>query len=158
MKKNVIIIAIVVIIAIVIKMVAVNMDKNVNIDMQKLAEELNNEKIFEDNLSQIDRDTIIKRYNFNSEKIKNINSYVGTGATAEEILIIELVDKKDRNEIEKIIETKLEERKADFQTYLPEEVFKLENYNLESKGNYIILCVSNDYDKAKEIINKHTNS
>ena len=89
MKKNVIIIAIVVIIAIVIKMVAVNMDKNVNIDMQKLAEELNNEKIFEDNLSQIDRDTIIKRYNFNSEKIKNINSYVGTGATAEEILIIE---------------------------------------------------------------------
>ena len=158
MKKNVIIIAIVVIIAIVIKMVAVNMDKNVNIDMQKLAEELNNEKIFEDNLSQIDRDTIIKRYNFNSEKIKNINSYVGTGATAEEILIIELVDKKDRNEIEKIIETKLEERKADFQTYLPEQVFKLENYNLESKGNYIILCVSNDYDKAKEIINKHTNS
>lgn len=158
MKKNVIIIAIVVIIAIVIKMVAVNMDKNVNIDMQKLAEELNNEKIFEDNLSQIDRDTIIKRYNFNSEKIKNINSYVGTGATAEEILIIELVDKKDRNEIEKIIETKLEERKADFQTYLPEEVFKLENYNLESKGNYIILCVSNDYDKAKEIINKYTNS
>lgn len=158
MKKNVIIIAIVVIIAIVIKIVAVNMDKNVNIDMQKLAEELNNEKIFEDNLSQIDRDTIIKRYNFNSEKIKNINSYVGTGATAEEILIIELVDKKDRNEIEKIIETKLEERKADFQTYLPEEVFKLENYNLESKGNYIILCVSNDYDKAKEIINKHTNS
>lgn len=158
MKKNVIIIAIVVIIAIVIKIVAVNMDKNVNIDMQKLAEELNNEKIFEDNLSQIDRDTIIKRYNFNSEKIKNINSYVGTGATAEEILIIELVDKKDRNEIEKIIETKLEERKADFQTYLPEEVFKLENYNLESKGNYIILCVSNDYDKAKEIINKYTNS
>lgn len=158
MKKNVIIIAIVVIIAIVIKIVAVNMDKNVNIDMQKLAEELNNEKIFEDNLSQIDRDTIIKRYNFNSEKIKNINSYVGTGATAEEILIIELVDKKDRNETEKIIETKLEERKADFQTYLPEEVFKLENYNLESKGNYIILCVSNDYDKAKEIINKHTNS
>lgn len=158
MKKNVIIIAIVVIIAIVIKIVAVNMDKNVNIDMQKLAEELNNEKIFEDNLSQIDRDTIIKRYNFNSEKIKNINSYVGTGATAEEILIIELVDKKDRNEIEKIIEIKLEERKADFQTYLPEEVFKLENYNLESKGNYIILCVSNDYDKAKEIINKYTNS
>ncbi len=158
MKKNVIIIAIVVIIAIVIKIVAVNMDKNVNIDMQKLAEELKNEKIFEDNLSQIDRDTIIKRYNFNSEKIKNINSYVGTGATAEEILIIELVDKKDRNEIEKIIETKLEERKADFQTYLPEEVFKLENYNLESKGNYIILCVSNDYDKAKEIINKYTNS
>ena len=61
MKKNVIIIAIVVIIAIVIKIVAVNMDKNVNIDMQKLAEELNNEKIFGDNLSQIDRDTIIKK-------------------------------------------------------------------------------------------------
>ena len=42
--------------------------------------------------------------------------------------------------------------------YLPKEVSKLENYNLECEGNYIILCISNNYDKAKEVINKHINS
>ena len=58
----------------------------------------------------------------------------------------------------KIIETKIDERKIDFENYLPKEVFKLENYNLESNGNYIILCISNDSDKANEIIRKNINS
>ena len=94
----------------------------------------------------------------NAEKIKNVDAYVGTGATAEEILIMELLDKKDISETKKIMETQIEERKLDFQDYLPKEVFKLENYILESKGNYIVLCISNDSDKAKEIINKNINS
>ena len=104
------------------------------------------------------KESIIKKYNLNAEKIKNVDAYVGTGATAEEILIMELLDKKDISETKKIMETQIEERKLDFQDYLPKEVFKLENYILESKGNYIVLCISNDSDKAKEIINKNINS
>ncbi len=164
MKKSIIIIAIIAIILIIfigIQMIFKDANKNINIDMQKLTDELINAQIFEDDLSSIDRESIIKKYSFNSEKIKNISSSVGTGATAEEILIIELVDKKDVKdvkELKEIIEKKIEERKADFQDYLPKEVSKLENYNLECKGNYIILCISNNYDKAKEVINKHINS
>ena len=149
-------IILVVIIVLGINFVFTNKDENLQIDMQKLSEELINSQIFEDDLSQVDKDTIIKKYNFTSEKIKDITSYVGTGATAEEILILEMIDKNDIEETEKIIETKIEERKADFQNYLPKEVFKLENYNLDNKGNYIILCISNDYSKAKDIIDKNS--
>lgn len=158
MKKSIILIVTIAIIVFIIgmKIISINTNKNVNIDMQKLSEELMDAEIFEDNLSSINKDSIIKKYSLNSEKIKNITSYIGTGATAEEILIIELLDKNDVNETIEIIETKIEERKADFQNYLPKEVFKLENYNLESKGNYIILCISNDYNKAKEIISKNS--
>lgn len=157
MKKSIIIIVLFVIILIVI-IFAVKMipkEQNINMNIQELAKELSSALIYEDNLSEIDKDSIIKKYNFNEQKIKNIVSYVGTGATAEEILIIELLDKKDIEETKQIIETKIDERKSDFQNYLPKEVSKLENYYLISKGNYIILCISNNYDKADEIIMKY---
>lgn len=155
MRKLIVIIPIVIIAFVILEIIYLNTDKDINIDIQKLGEELVNSKIFEDSLSQVDKDSIIKKYNFDSQKIKDINSYVGTGATAEEILIIELIKKDDKNVITENIKTKIQERKQDFENYLPKEVFKLENYNLESKGNYIILCISNDFDKAKEIIDKY---
>lgn len=158
MNKKILIIGIILVVIIVlgIYFVFTSKNENVQIDMQKLSDDLINSQIFEDDLSQVDKDTIIKKYNFNNEKIKDAMTYVGTGATAEEILILEMLDKNDIEETEKIIETKIEERKEDFQNYLPKEVFKLENYNLENKGNYIILCISNDYNKAKDIIDKNS--
>lgn len=152
-------VAIIVIIVIIIgtKVIFIDKNKNVKIDISKLAAELLDSQIFEDSLAEIDTETVIKRYGFNSEIIKNIKAYIGTGATSEEILIIELSDKNGIEEIEKNIEMKIEERKNDFQNYLPQEIFKLENYVLENKGNYIILCISNNYDKAKEVINIHSN-
>ena len=77
------------------------------------------------------------------------------GATAEEILLLEVFNREDTGEILNIIKEKLEERKQDFQNYLPKEVFKLENYYLKSVNNYIILCISNDEKQAEKIINKY---
>lgn len=161
MKKKIVIIGIILIIIIIgvcIKFVFSDTNTEITLDMPKLAEELINAQIFEDQLNEVDKESIIKKYNLNAEKIKNVDAYVRTGATAEEILIMELLDKEDISETKKIVETQIEERKLDFQDYLPKEVFKLENYILESKGNYIVLCISNDSDKAKEIINKNINS
>ena len=99
MRKLIVIIPIVIIAFVILEIIYLNTDKDINIDIQKLGEELVNSKIFEDSLSQVDKDSIIKKYNFDSQKIKDINSYVGTGATAEEILIIELIKKDDKNVI-----------------------------------------------------------
>lgn len=159
MKKIIPIIILVIILIIVeIKITNKNLKAEININMEELATELIDAQIFEDSLDKIDKDTILKKWSFSTENIKDIVSYVGTGATAEEILIIELNDKKDADQIEKIIKDEIEERKEDFQNYLPKEVYKLENYNLKIKNNYIILCISNNYDKADEIINKYIKS
>ena len=161
MKKIIILLLIILIAFIGIEIIIMNTkdsNKDISIDMQKLAEDLITAEIFEDDLSIIDEDSIIKKYNFNKEDFKNIISYVGTGATVEEILIIEVSDKNKINEFKKIIETKIEELKINFQSYLPKEVFKLENCNLITKDNYIILCISNNEKKAKEIINNYINN
>ena len=157
MKKIFLIIFTIFLIIIIGIVASINIFKenNITLDMQKLALDLINQSIFEDDLSEIDRDSIVKKYNFPNDKIKNIISYMGSGATAEEILLIELFNREDTEEILNIIKEKLEERKQDFQNYLPKEVFKLENYYLKSVNNYIILCISNDEKQAEKIINKY---
>ena len=157
MKKIFLIIFTIFLIIIIGIVASINIFKenNITLDMQKLALDLINQSIFEDDLSEIDRDSIVKKYNFPNDKIKNIISYMGSGATAEEILLIELFNREDTEEILNIIKEKLEERKQDFQNYLPKEVFKLENYYLKSVNNYIILCISNDEKQAESIINQY---
>lgn len=157
MKKILVTISIIIIIIvfIILEIINLNSDKNIIIDIQKLGEELSNSEIFEDSISLVNKESIIKKYDLDTEKIKNVIAYEGSGATAEEILLIELFNKDDKNTIKEKIEAKIEERKQDFENYLPKEVFKLENYNLESKGSYIILCISNDCNKAKEIIEEN---
>ena len=160
MKKIIIFVVILIITFIILGVTIIYKNTNTNktINIQELATQLINAQIFEDSLAQIDKDSAIKKWGFNAEDIKDIVSYVGTGATAEEILIMEIYDGKDKDEIKKIIEEKIEERKTDFQNYLPKEVFKLENYYLKIKNNYIILCISNDYDKANKVINDYIKS
>ena len=157
MKKIFLIIFTIFLIIIIGIVASINIFKenNITLDMQKLALDLINQSIFEDDLSEIDRDSIVKKYNFPNDKIKNIISYMGSGATAEEILLLEVFNREDTGEILNIIKEKLEERKQDFQNYLPKEVFKLENYYLKSVNNYIILCISNDEKQVEKIINKY---
>lgn len=119
MKKIVVIISIIIFIILMIGLFVKVQNKKVEININELGEKLINEDIYDDNLILIDKDVIIKKYNFNEESIKNLVSYLGTKATAEEILIIELTDKSYLNEINKQLEKYIEDQKINFQNYLP---------------------------------------
>lgn len=127
-------------------------NKDVTINIADLASKMKEQDLFEDTLEKIDKDTIIKNYGFDGNKIKNIVSYVGTGATAEEILVVELNNKTDLNEINNQITQRISERKEAFANYLPQEVYKLENPTLKVTNNYIILSVCKDSQKMNSFI------
>lgn len=127
-------------------------NKDVTINIAVLASKMKEQDLFEDTLEEIDKDTIIKNYGFDGNKIKNIVSYVGTGATAEEILVVELNNKTDLNEINNQITQRISERKEAFANYLPQEVYKLENPTLKVTNNYIILSVCKDSEKMNSFI------
>lgn len=127
-------------------------NKDVTINIADLASKMKEQDLFEDTLEEIDKDTIKKNYGFDGNKIKNIVSYVGTGATAEEILVVELNNKSDLNEINNQITQRISERKEAFANYLPQEVYKLENPTLKVTNNYIILSVCKDSEKMNSFI------
>ena len=55
-------------------------------------------------------------------------------------------------EIETALKTRIENQKTAFKDYVPAEMDKLNNPVLVVDGKYVFMCLSNNNDKAKEII------
>ena len=158
MSKKVLIsiIVIVAIIAIVGIIVLVNnRNSNIQINIEELATNITQSGAFEDELAKVDPEMTKSDYGFSDEEIKEIVSYQGSGATSVEIVIFQVNDKSYLNSVKEKINTRLEERKEAFEGYLPEEVFKIENNVLDIRGNYVILCISNDSGTIEETINNY---
>lgn len=156
-KKVLIAIILVLIIAIVIGTVIFlnNKNKNIEININELAEKIAKSGAFEDELLKVDAEMTMDDYGFSKADIKEIVSYQGSGATSEEIVILQVNDKQSLNSVKEKINQRINERKEAFASYLPKEVFKIENNILKIEGNYVILCISNDSNKVSNVINNH---
>lgn len=157
MKKKVLIcISLIIILIIIGIIIFLNMkNENIQINIEKLSEEIFKSESFEDELIKVDSEMVMNNYGFTNEEIKQLISYQGSGATSEEILVLEVNDKSKLNDIKEKINVRLAERKEVFESYLPKEVYKIDNNILSIKGNYVILCVSNDSNKVNDIINNY---
>ena len=75
-----------------------------------------------------------------------------SGASAHEIDCFEANDENSAKEIETALKTRIDNQKNAFKDYVPAEMDKLNDPVLVVDGNYVIMCLSNNNSKAKEII------
>lgn len=157
MKKKIwILLIIVVIIAIVLGIVFIQKNKkDIQINIQDLANRIVGSASFEDQLAQADSEMVMNDYTFTSDEINDLVSYQGSGATSEEFVILQVKDKSKINSVKEKINTRLSERREAFGSYLPKEVGKIDNNILRVEGNYIILCIANDTNTVNKIINEY---
>ncbi len=157
MKKKIwILLIIVAIIAIVLGIVFIQKNKkDIQINIQDLANRIVGSASFEDQLAQADSEMVMDDYNFSSDEINDLVSYQGSGATSEELVILQVKDKSKINSVKEKINTRLSERREAFGSYLPKEVGKIDNNILRVEGNYIILCIANDTNTVNKIINEY---
>ena len=156
-KKFLIIMVTILIIVVIIGVIYFlnNKKEDVKINIEELSSKIIESGAFEDTLEKVDSTMTINNYNFMESQIKEILSYQGSGATSEEIVIIQVKEKSDIKIIKEKINIRLEERKEAFASYLPKEVYKIENNVLMVKGDYVILSISNDTKKVSDVINKY---
>lgn len=154
MKKKIGIICIIILIILIglAIMVIKEKDKNIEIIIEDLASKIVETNAFEDKLEKVDSEMIMENYNFSSDEIEKLVSYQGSGASSEEIVILQVKDKSKLDSVKEKINTRLQERKEAFESYLPKEVGKIENNILIVKGNYVILCISNDNKQVNNIL------
>lgn len=127
--------------------------KEVTVDTAKLAEEL---------LTTVTTDTLTKStvdpstvYFYDTEKVNEAVSYASSGATACEVAIIESKDAGDTGEIEKLLQTRVDNQKELYASYNAAEADKLGEAIIKSAGSYTVLCISDDQDKAEEILKSY---
>lgn len=154
MKKKIGIICIIILIILIglAIMVIKEKDKNIEINIEDLASKIAETNAFEDKLEKVNSEMIMENYNFSSDEIEKLVSYQGSGASSEEIVILQVKDKSKLDSVKEKINTRLQERKEAFESYLPKEVGKIENNILIVKGNYVILCISNDNKQVNNIL------
>ena len=122
-----------------------------NPDPGKLASQLLSDTTFQDKLEETDKDAALTVLGLESyeDKVSDCAIYLGTGATAEEVVVLKASDEKGAQEIKAVLkENHLPRLKEDFQNYVP----KIEDAALYAKGQTVALCVSSDSDKALEIM------
>ena len=50
---------------------------------------------------------------------------------------------------------RLESQKAAFENYAPKEMEKLNKAIIFQKGNYVVVCITDDGDNAQKVLNKY---
>ena len=119
---------------------------NESVDVTAVADKLKDGIEFKDELAE-------KIIGISADSYTKAKVYVSSsGGTAEEIDCFEAKDADSAKAIADTLTARVESQKKVFENYVPEEMTKLNDPVLVTNGNYVYLCLSNDNDKAKEII------
>ncbi len=126
--------------------------KEVSVNVQELAGQLNSETVTGDQLDQTAENMIPAIYYLDADQVAAASAYMSGGATASEVAVIE--SKESGNT--KAVEDKLKERVASqsklYESYNAEEVSRLDTAIIKSAGKYTVLVVCDDTKKAEEIL------
>jgi len=127
--------------------------KAMNVD--ELSGRLLKEISYQDELSQMDLDVAGMVFSLDGIQIEKAAIYETSGWTAEEIVVMECASSADADAAKAMLQTRVEEQKSNYVDYVPEEMDKLNAAVIVESGNFVVLSVSNEPDKAKEIIGEY---
>ena len=135
--------------AMIMSLGACKKTENKEVDIATVSDGLLNEISYEDELSEVDYDLV---YDMEGIEVSESAVYVSSGATAEEIAAFKCKTEEDAKKVKEVLGNRVEEQKESFQNYVPEELEKLEKAVIVKEGKSVVLSISNDDQKAKEII------
>ncbi len=126
--------------------------KEVNVDVNKLAQTLSEETVTGETLTQANADMIPQIYALTADDIASAAAYTNSGSTAYDIAVVECKEADQAAEIEKQFNTYVQTRTDLFASYNQDEVKKLDDAVVKTAGKYVVLCVSDDSSKAKDVL------
>lgn len=127
--------------------------KEVNIT--ELANRLQSGIQYADELSETSTDMFWNLFSMDKNLVEEQKTFNNSGASAEIISVVRCKDKTGAQAVKEAFETFVSERSAMYKSYNPTEAAKLDKAVVVIvEERYVVLCVSPDSAKAKEIIGK----
>lgn len=122
-------------------------------DIKNLPDELINGNAFKD---QMDKTTYIEMLlGISESEYSEAVLYVGSGATSERFAVFTVNGQAQSDAIKSKCESHLSEIKANYASYMPDEVDKIDHGILVANDQYVVLCVADNYSAAKTIIDEY---
>ncbi len=123
------------------------------VDAAGLGKALSERVQFDDTMSAVSYDDL-KFYLELPEKCE-VGAYMSTGATAEEIFVVQCYNKTDAAAVKVSMQSYLDSQKQEMERYKPEEVARLNNAIFATYGTCVVLCVTNDTANANAVIKEY---
>ncbi|MBW7572759.1 DUF4358 domain-containing protein [Caproiciproducens faecalis] len=124
------------------------------VNTEEAAKKLISSICFADQMSKIDSKTALQLYGLEESTVAKADVYESTGATAEEVAVFEAKDEASAAKVKEGAQKRIEDQRAGYTDYQPQEMKKLKSPVLVQSGKYVILCVSDDDAGAQKIIDE----
>lgn len=128
-------------------------EKEYNIDPAKLTDDVLHNVQFASDMIEVDKDSLSTLYTI--EDGIEVQAYIAGGTIADEIVVFTAPDQAASDQMLEHAKAYIQDRIKAFSEYAPAEVAKLQKSYTVQKGKYVVVCITDDIDNAKEIINKH---
>ena len=122
------------------------------IDTAKLADDIYAGVTWKDQIGEVNLAKALNLYGISVDDIASGKVYISTNATAEEIAVLEVVSTDQVSTEETAVKDRVASQKSSFESYNAEEVPKLENPLIVTKGQYVILVVCDNTSEAKTVV------
>ena len=121
-----------------------------DVDISALASQIVGEVSFDDSLSEIDDDMISMLYSIDG--YTDAVLYKGSGATAEEVAIFKMETTVDAKAALEEAQAHIQSQIESYESYIPEEVSRLEDAIVRQDGYYVSVVVSGDSAAAEKLL------
>lgn len=106
-------------------------------------------------LMELPADQVLAIYNIDPEKLEDYAIRIPMmNIKTNEIAILKVKDTADIPEVEEAVKQRAENVKKTFETYLPDQYENAKNYQLITKGNYVLFVISEDADKLIKVYDR----
>ena len=126
----------------------------VEVNIDSLAEAVVSSLEFEDELMKIDNEMAFYIHDV-ADEVKDTVVYLGSGATAEEVAVFEAKNKAAMKELKEEIADYIDDKREEYENYIPKEVARINKTVIVEKGNYLVLCINNDNEKTRSFIESY---
>lgn len=128
--------------------------KDVVLDIEKMASDIASSEYFGEDFFSVESNIILQLYAIEIKDVKVVG-YKSSGGLADELTIFESTSEDDAKSIYELASEHIADSKEGYQSYKPDEVYKLDHAILLREGKYVIVCVNGSYDDLKTLIKSY---
>lgn len=106
-------------------------------------------------LMELPADQVLAIYNIDPQKLEDYAIRIPImNVKTNEIAILKVKNTADIPEVEEAVKQRAENVKKTFETYLPDQYENAKNYQLITRGNYVLFVISEDADKLIKVYDR----
>ncbi len=127
-------------------------EETVTVDLTQLADALLTGLTFQEELIELDASMAEQLYGLEADKFTKQIIYASSGATSDEVILLEAGEETDMEEVKALLEQRVSDQKDNFESYRPDQMEAINHAVIKINGRYAALVICGNWEGAEKIL------